>query len=92
MKKGKKAKDYWTHDDLVEMCRGKSETEVAALTAQFWAMHGIDPEKDFYSPEETKKRMDTMVRACLFIPAADEEEQKLREQIAEDMDKGRYAR
>lgn len=93
MKKGKTASsECWTHDQFMEKCKGKSQEEIASLEAQFWDMHGINPETDLYSPEETVKRMETMVRACLFIPPKDEEERKLREQIGVDMDKGRYKR
>lgn len=79
------AKDYWSHDEFMARCDGKTPEQVAALEAQFYKMHGINPATDLYPPEETTKRFDAILRACLFLPPASEEERLLREQIAKDI-------
>lgn len=44
--------------------------------------------EDFYGPEETNARFETMLRACAYIPPKDEAERQLRRDIVADMDKG----
>lgn len=43
-----------------------------ALERKMQIQNGHDPDKDFYPAEEAKARFDTMLRACVGIPAASE--------------------
>lgn len=81
--------DHWiTFDDLMTAkTNGASGTELEALERKMWEQNGHDPDKDLYSAEETKARMDTMMRACVGIPAVTAEERALRDGIAATMDK-----
>ena len=81
------AKDYMTHDEFMQQCKGKTPEEVSKLETAFWKSHGINPEVDFYPPEEAAKRFNTVLRACLMLPPAGAEEAALRQQINKDWDR-----
>lgn len=78
------SKEYMTHDEFMKQCKGKSAEEVAVLEAQFWKSHGINPEVDFYPPEERAARFDTVVRAALGMGSRNQAEEDLRNQIRKD--------
>lgn len=63
------SKKYLTFDDLSAAHKTMSEEEFAVLEAKFWADHGINPETDLYSAEETERRFNTMMAACLRVKA-----------------------
>jgi hypothetical protein len=85
-KKKQVQKDYWTFDEFSALCKGKSEEERAKLTEQYNKQHGIDP-NNLYPPDVAMKRFNTVVRAALFLPPADEEERALRESISKEWDR-----
>lgn len=43
-----------------------------------------DKENELLPPEEGKRRFDAILRACLFLPPADDEEAQTRDRVRKD--------